>query len=292
MQKQSSGVIGALDMKDPGFKAVYWIFFALMVIVSLICLLPPLWLMLSSLKDVKEFFAVPPTLIPKHYDLQKISGTWKLLEFGRLYWNTLLVTTGCLVFALTFNGLLGYFLSKLRPRGSSIVFGCVLWTMLLPNTLGMVPIFKNIIDFPVLHLNFINTFWPMWMMAGANAFFVIIFKGFFDNIPTALIEAARIDGCSRLGIFWRIVIPLSKPVLMAVAIFSVNNTWSDFFWPYMVLKDKGLWTVIVAIFNLKGTTPLDLQFIALTFSIIPPALLFIFFQKYIMQGFTFSGIKG
>ncbi|UVI29744.1 carbohydrate ABC transporter permease [Paenibacillus spongiae] len=292
MAKQTNGIISTLDMKRPGVKLLYWGLFAFMAAVSLVCLLPPLWIMLSSLKDVKEFFTIPPTIIPKTYDLSKVVSTWKLLDFGRLYWNTLIVTAGCLFFALTFNGLLGYFLSKLRPKGSAVVFGMVLWTMLLPNTLGMVPIFKNIIDFPVLHLNFSNTFWPMWMMAGANAFFVIVFKGFFDNIPQALIEAARMDGCSPLGIFRRIVLPLSKPVMMAVTIFTIHGTWSDFFWPYMVLKEKSLWTVIVAIYNMKGTTTLDIQFIALTFSIIPPAILFLFFQKYIMQGFTFSGIKG
>ncbi|MFD0714353.1 carbohydrate ABC transporter permease [Paenibacillus sp. GCM10027626] len=292
MGKPMTGIIGVLDLKRPGVKLLYWAVFAIMIGVSLLCLLPPLWIMLSSLKDVKEFFTIPPTIIPQTLDLSKIVSTWKLLDFGRLYLNTFIMTAGCLLFALVFNGLLGYFLSKLRPRGSSFIFGMVLWTMLLPNTLGMVPIFKNIIDFPVLHINFSNTFWPMWMMIGANAFYVIVFKGFFDNIPHALVEAARIDGCSLLGIFWRIVLPLSKPVMMAITIFTIQATWSDFFWPYMVLKDQSLWTVIVAIFNLKGTTTLDIQFVALTFSIIPPAILFLFFQKYIMQGFTFSGIKG
>jgi multiple sugar transport system permease protein len=290
--RTNSGLISPLDLKYTRVKVLYWGLFLLLIVISLICLLPPIWVMLSSLKEAKEFYAIPPTVVPKSLHFSKLASTWKLLDFGRLYLNTFALTAGSVVFALLFNGMLGYFLSKLRPRGSSFVFALVLWTMLLPNTLGMVPVFKSIIDFPVLHLNLMNSFWPMWMMSGASAFNVIIFKGFFDNIPQSLIEAARIDGCNRLGIFWRIMIPLSKPVIMAITIFTVNGTWSDFFWPYMVLRDKGLWTVIVAIFNLKGTTTLDVQFVALTFSIIPPAILFLLFQKYIIQGFTFSGIKG
>jgi multiple sugar transport system permease protein len=223
--------------------------------------------------------------------LDKVWETWKELNFTRLYINTLGVTAGTLVFSILCNGMMGYFLSILKPAGSKFVFALLMWTMLLPNTLGMVPTFKNIIHFPVVGVNLTDTFWPMWMMAGANAFFCIIFKGFFDGLPPSLIDAAKIDGGTRLSIFLRIVVPLSKPVIMAITIFTVNGAWADFFWPYMILRENTMWTVIVAIFNLRSLVSLDIQFIALTFAIIPPAILFIFFQKYIMQGFTFSGIK-
>lgn len=290
--RESVGIIGKLDYKKGSVKLLYWILFALLVVIALVCLLPPLWVLSSSVKDIKEFFAIPPTLIPRTFQPDKLWDAWRQLDFTTLYLNTLFLTIGMLVFSILFNGMTGYFLSVLKPKGSRIVFLLVLWTMLLPNTLGMVPIFKNIIDFPLIGINLTNTFWPMWMMAGANAFYVIVFKGFFDGIPSALIDAAKIDGGTRLSIFFRIVVPLSKPVIMAITIFTINGAWADFFWPYMVLKDSSMWTVIVAIFNLKTAVPLDLQYAALTFAIIPPAILFVFFQKYIMQGFTFSGIRG
>lgn len=289
---EPAGIIGKLDYKNVRIKLLYWFLFCLLILIALVCLLPPLWVLSSSLKDIKEFFAVPPTLIPHTLQFDKLWDTWRELDFTRLYLNTFLLTAGKLVFSLLFNGILGYFLSVLKPAGSKIVFVLVMWTMLLPNTLGMVPIFKNIIDFPVIGINLTNTFWPMWMMAGANAFYVIVFKGFFDGIPPSLVDAAKMDGGTRLSIFFRVVAPLSKPVIMAITIFTVNAAWADFFWPYMVLKDQSMWTVIVAIFNLKSVVPLDIQFIALTFAMIPPAVLFIFFQRYIMQGFTFSGIRG
>ncbi|MBN2984057.1 MULTISPECIES: carbohydrate ABC transporter permease [Cohnella] len=285
------GIIGKLDYKRPGIRLLYALLLAALAIISLVCLLPPLWIFASSVKDIKEFFAIPPTLIPRTFQLDKLADTWRELNFARLYANTLLLTAGTVVFSVLFNGLLGYFLAVLKPAGSRFVFVLVLWTMLLPNTLGMVPIFKTIIDFPLLG-NLTDSFLPLWMMAGANAFYAIIFKGFFEGIPQALIDAAKIDGCTRLAIFFRIVVPLSVPVMMAITIFTVNAAWADFFWPYMVLKDSGMWTVIVAIFNLKSAAPLDVQFIALTYAIIPPAILFLVFQKYIMQGFTFSGIRG
>jgi multiple sugar transport system permease protein len=289
--KPMNGVIGALDFKSTRIKLLYWTLMLVLVLISLVCLLPPLWLLLSSLKNIKEFFSVPPTLLPHTFEPQKLWETWRQLKFTELYWNTLVITAGSIVFALFFNGLMGYFFAILKPRGSRILFAVVLWTMILPNTLGIVPVFKNIISFPLLGINLMNTFWPMWMMAGASAFYVVIFKGFFEGIPPSLIDAAKIDGGTKLSIFTRIVLPMSKPIMATITIFTVNATWADFFWPYMVLKKKELWSVTVAIFNLKGLVPMDIQFIALSFAIIPPAILFLLFQKYILQGFTFSGIK-
>lgn len=291
MESRTGGIINTLDFKKPGVKIVYWIFFAIMILVALVCFVPPLWLILSSLKDIKEFYAIPPTLIPKTFDIGKIKQVWVDYGFLRYYINTFGVTVGTLFFSLVFNAALGYFLSKLKPKGSAVIFSLMLWSMMLPNTVGMVPVFKNIIDFPVLHVNFTNTFWPMWMMAGASAFNVIIFKGFFDGIPQSLVEAARIDGASNFGIFYKIILPLSRPVLMTIAIFTVNGTWADWFWPYMVLKDKSVQTIMVAIFNMRSAS-MDIQFVGLSLAIVPPVLLFLFFQKYIMQGFTLSGIKG
>jgi multiple sugar transport system permease protein len=165
--------------------------------------------------------------------------------------------------------------------------------MMVPNTVGMVPLFKNLIDFPLLHLNLTNTYWPMWFMAAVNPVVILIFKNFFDTIPLALLEAAKIDGASTIGIFIRVILPLSGPVMATITILTMNSVWQDFFWPFMVLKDKSTWSVIVAIYNLKATLPQDIQFIALTFAILPPIILFVFFQKYIMNGQSFGGsIKG
>ncbi|MEG2670553.1 MAG: ABC transporter permease subunit, partial [Oscillospiraceae bacterium] len=153
--------------------------------------------------------------------------------------------------------------------------------------------FMTFIDFPIFHVNLINTYLPMWMMAGANAFYIMLFKSFFDSIPISYIEAARLDGCSNLGIFTRIILPLSKPLIMVIAIFSFNGAWENFFWPYLVLKDTNIQTVAVEIFKLKVSgIAIDEFMVVLLFSIAPPAIIFIFLQKYIMTGFTLGGIKG
>ncbi|MFC3803066.1 carbohydrate ABC transporter permease [Cohnella sp. GCM10012308] len=286
------GIIGALELKSPGIRLLYAALMLFMIALAVVCIFPSLWVMVSSLKDIKEFYRMPPTLLPETFDIGKLGRAWKELQFMRYYANTAVMTGGSVLFCLSFNGLAGYFFSKLKPRGSAVLFTLVVWTMLLPNTVGMVPMFNNIVDFPLLHLNLIDTYWPMWLMAAVNPVVILIFKSFFDNIPLSLLEAARIDGATKLGVFAKVVLPLSVPVIVTVTIMTINAVWMDFFWPYMILKDQAKWTVVVAIYNMKSMMPIDLQFIALAFVIVPPVLLFMLFQRYIIQGYTFSGIKG
>ena len=292
---QSTGIISRFDMRSPYVRILYGFIWFCMILAVLVCFLPPIWVMTSALKDSREFFTVPATIIPRSWHPEKLWDTWKMLSFGKAYLNTATVLTGSLVVSLICNGMLGYVLSRLRPRGAKLVLSLVLWTLMLPQSVSQVPLFKNFLSLPLLGYNITESYLPMWILAGANAFYVLVFKSFFDGIPQSLIEAARLDGCNNLSIFFRIMMPLSKPVLMVIAIFTINASWSDFFWPYLVLGSRTeLYTVMVKIFYMAGSTGYseDIQVVALIFTIIPPVILFLFFQKYIMSGFTLSGIKG
>ncbi len=294
--EKTSGVINSTDLKKPQIKLMYWIAFLIIFVISLACILPPLWIMISSLKDIKEYFQVPPTIIPRSFHIEKLAETWNLFKFWKYYLNSLQICAGAVVFTILFNGSLGYVLSRLKPKGSKAVFMAILWTMMLPNSVSMVPLFKNFVKFPILHINLTNSYLPLWLMAGASAFYVMVFKSYFDGIPSALIEAARLDGCNDVSIFYRIILPLSKPVIIVTSIFTINNTWGEFFWSYLVIREPNKYSVMVKIFTMatSGSSGIsqDLVIISLIFAIIPPVILFIFFQKHIMQGFTLSGIKG
>lgn len=292
---QAMGIISKFDMKNPSVKVLYGVIWFFMILAVLLCFLPPLWCMTSALKDSREFFSVPATLIPRSFHPEKLWETWEMLNFGQAYLNTIFVLCGSLIMSLVCNGMMGYVLSRLRPRGYKLVLSLVLWTLMLPQSVSQVPLFKNFLSLPILGINITESYLPMWLLAGANAFYVLIFKSFFDGIPQSLIEAARLDGCTNLGIFFRVMLPLSKPVLMVIAIFTINASWSDFFWPYLVLGSRSeLYTVMVKIFYMAGSSGYseDIQVVALIFTIIPPTILFLFFQRYIMSGFTLSGIKG
>jgi multiple sugar transport system permease protein len=291
---KDSGIINFMDLKKTSIKVLYWSIFSLLVFLALICLLPPLWIFISSLKTVKELYQIPATLFPERINLRKIIKVWNQLDYLKYYINTLKVVVGAVLVTVIVNGLAGFALSRLKPIGSKVYFTIMLWTMLMPTTLSLVPLFKNMIHFPLFGFNLTNTYWPMWLVCGASAFYVLIFKSFFDGIPMPLIEAARLDGCGHFRIFTRIMLPLSKPIIGVVVIFTVNGVWSDFLLPYLVLNDKNAYTVMLAIFSVKNNAnmALDLQLMTVVFAIIPPIIIFCIFQKYIMKGVNVSGIKG
>lgn len=292
-ENKDTGLITALDLKQHHVRIGYWIMFFFLTVISITVLFPAVWIMLSSFKDVKEFLSVPPTLFPHSFHPEKVVKVWNKMNIGRYYVNTFIVSLGDMAFAIGINGLAGFVISRLKPKGANLFFILVLWSMMLPSAVSLVPLFITFMDFPVLHLNLMNTYWPMWLLKGANAFNVLLFKSFFDSISISYIEAARIDGSSDLGIFARIIIPLSRPVVTTVAIFSFNNSWSEFLWPYLIIKDKSLFTVPVQIFRMKTSGfMMDEYVIVLFLAMIPCTIMFILFQKQIMHGVSLGGIKG
>ena len=286
------GIISEIDYANKPAKILYWSLFALMCIIAFVCIAPPIWVILSSLKDTKEFYAIPPTIIPRSFNPEKIVEAWNTFDFSRYYLNTIIVTAGAIIMSVVCNGLAGFVLSKLKPKGSGLVFALILGSMMVPNTVSMVPVYQNIVSFPILGFNMINTFWPMMLMAGCNAFQTMVYKSFFDGIPSALIEAGKIDGCNEIQSFIKIVIPLSKAVVFTSMILTFNAEWGSFFWPFLVLRDKEVYTVIVEVFKIRNSIAQDQVLMILSFAIIPPAIMFMIFQKNIMQGLTMSGIKG
>jgi len=285
--KKDYGIIRTFDLRKRRVKVLYLAIFLSALISAFIAIFPIIWTILSGFKDLREFVN-EAKILPKSYDVGKFIETWKLLGFGRFYINSLIVVVGSIIFAVISNGLLGYALSKIRPRGYKLIYFLILWSLMIPTTTSIVPLFINIVK-----IGLQGSFIPLWLSAGANAFFVILYKNFFDSIPQSIIEAARIDGCNEWSIFFKIVFPLSYPINTVITIFTITNAWSDFLLPYLLLNNTGKETVMVRLFQFRTSVATDVDIIrAVTFSIIPPILLFAFFQKYMMEGIVKGGIKG
>ena len=297
MARQSPvAILSDIESNTRSGKALQVVLLMVSVTVAAICVLLPLWVILSSLEPPTEFFGSPP-IVPSHLQWGKILNVWTKLDFGHLYLNTFLVLAGSLLLVLLFDGLFAYVLSKLRPRGATLMVTVLLWSMMLPNTLAIIAIYRNIVSFPFGGLglngvNLTNTFVPLWLMGCANAFVVIVFKSFFDSISDDYLEAARIDGASTVAIFTRIILPMSRPVFVTVAILITNSIWSDFFWQFLVLNTGNLHTVMVGLYAGSGSMPHDELLVALAIGMVPPVVLFAFFQRYILSGFTMTGLKG
>lgn len=291
-QPEMTGMIFPMEYNKPYIRVVHALFMAVSIILSLVCILPVLWIFLSAFKDTKEFLQIPPSFLPKKIDFGKIMTVWSKYQFGRTFVNTIVMSAGDIVFTIAVNGLAGYVLSRLKPRGSRLIFMVVMWTMLLPSNVSQVPLFMTFTDFPLTHWNLSNTYWPMWLCAGANCYYILLFKSFFDSLSISFFESAKLDGCTNLQMFYKIVIPLSIPVMAVITIFQFNGAWGNFFWPLLLLTKPQTAVIGQKIYSMKGGTTIDQYTVAMLIVIIPPSVIYLIFQKQIIGGLTIGGVKG
>jgi multiple sugar transport system permease protein len=213
---------------------------------------------------------------------------------GRLLWNTLYYAFGALAFQLVFDVAAAYSLSKLRPVLGGTILYLMLATLMIPTTVLVVPQYITVAALPILHLNLIGSPEAIWLPSVANAFNIFLLKRFFDSIPTDYIDAAQIDGASRLAILWRIVLPISRPIIGVVSIFGLVAVWKDFLWPLLVEYGYSPTreTLNVGIWQASNTTPPNLIIAASAMAAIPMIVFFLIFQRNIMAGLTAGGIRG
>lgn len=285
--EKKDGVIRGYDMHSTSVKILAVVIMVVCFLIVIACLFPVVWVFLASFKDIKEF-NTQVSILPSSLDFSKLKKTWDQLKFMKFYKNSLYSVAGSVVAAVIFNGLLAYALAILKPKGYKIVTTIVMWSLLIPATTNIIAVFKNV---NALGLN--KTFWPLWLAFGANSFYIVLFKEFFEGLPSELMEAARLDGCGILKVFTKIVLPMSRPIIMVVVIFAVTAAWSDFLLPYLVLNGSGHETVMVKLFAFKDT-PTDAVSVlrACLFAIIPPTILFVIFQKQITDGAAAGAVKG
>ena len=297
---KTTGILSSSDLKTFKGQILYWIFFALLLIVSIISLFPAIWTILTSFKETQEIYT-GFSLFPKDMSpstlLSRITDSWAELQLGTSFINTIVLSLGNLVFTVFVCGFAGYVLSKLKPRGSKVVFVLVVWTMMMPAQMRMVPNYITMLHFPFAYdfgagISLLDTYWPLWLASAANAFNIILFKNAFDGLSQSYVEAAKIDGCSNFGIFFKIMFPLSMPVIIYVSIGALSGAWSDFFSPLLYL-DKNVVTPL-KIYGLQSDPGIQMntRFMGFVFASIPPFLIFLIFQKRIMGGVNIGGVKG
>lgn len=304
--KKHAGIIMQNDLKSFNGKLLYWVFFFILLIVCLLTFIPAIWMVLTAFKTTQEIYASTsflPNEFSAGYAYDRIIEAWKTLDLGRSMVNTLIVSVGNVIAQIFVCGMAGFVLSKLRVKGTRIVFVLVVWTMLMPGAIRTVPTYMSYISFPfviddkinsITNINILDTYWPIWLGAAGNSFNIILFKNNFDNIPTALVEASKLDGCTNFKTFWKIMIPVALPVVIFICIGALSSAWADYFSPYLVIKDMAKMTTPARIFMLKSdsTVTTNIYMMGLIFASIPSLLIFITFQKYIMGGVTLGAVKG
>lgn len=292
METKREGIITSSDYKKPTVKIFYWSVVVFLVICSMIALLPVVYAFLSGFKEVAEYYSVDASFLPDKIEWRKIARVMDEIKLGKSFINSMAIFALEWFGVVIIGGIAGYVISRLRPKGSKNLFKIMLWTMMLPHTMTMVPMFMTWTDFPFIHVSFMNTLIPFVIPAMSSIMNILLFKNFFDAIPKDYIEAAKLDGCTNLGIFTKIIVPLSVPIIATITVFVFNASWNNFMGPFLYLKDKDMATVALRLYN--ATTELNEpeQMLASFVVMIPSVIVFIFASKQIMGNGMNVGVKG
>ncbi len=272
-----------------------------MTLVLLSFLAPTLWMVSSSLKARTEIFANPIVWIPQEPQWRNYVDAWNILPFGRFAINTFVICGLTVVGTVLSSSLVAYSFSRLRWPGRDFFFAIVLGIMMMPEIITLIPMFIEFRTlgwtkpgnvFGVLPLNFLPLTVPYWLALAP--LYVFLMRQFFKGIPIELEEAALIDGASRLQILFRVILPLSKPVIATVAVFSFLASYNDFLQPLIYLNGQENWTLALGLRALSDnqTAQWELVFAAATIILIPVLLVFIFAQRYFVQGIATTGFGG
>ncbi|MGL4621908.1 carbohydrate ABC transporter permease [Chroococcidiopsis sp.] len=264
--------------------------YGLLGAIAILMLFPLLWLLSTSLKSPTEnIFQFPPQFLPSQPTLNNFTRVWETNPFGRYLFNSTLVALLTVGLNLLFCALAAYPLARLEFRGREIIFTAIVTTIMIPFQIVMIPLYILTVQ-----LGMKNTYLGIIFPAIASAFGIFLLRQAFQGVPKELEEAARIDGCSELGIWWHVMLPAIRPALVTLAIFVFIGAWSDFLWPLIAIDRPELYTLPLGVAMLAGTFSLDWRLIAAgsIISIAPILILFLFVQRYIVPTAAGSGVKG
>ena len=262
---------------------------AILLIGAFIMLLPFIWMVSTSFKPSSEIYVFPPRWIPKNPTLKNYVDLFSSINFGRPFLNTVIVASSITFLSVLLSSMAGYAFAKFRFKGRDKLFFLILTTLMVPGQMTMIPVFLLL-----RYLGLLNTYTGLILPGAVSVFNIFFMRQFIITIPNDLIEAARIDGARESYIFFKIILPLSKPALTTISIFTFTGSWNSFLWPLIVAQDERMYTLPVAVSVLAGQygENIAIQMAGSCIVITPILIFFLFAQRYFIKGIALTGLKG
>lgn len=265
------------------------ILYIVLIITALVTIMPFIWMISASFMIDGEASVYPPSFFPSNF----FWGQYKLL-FTRLnvtsnFFNSLFLSVTITLISIFLNSMAGYAFAKFRFKNRDKIFNLLLSSMIIPAQVTMLPLFLMLKNFGLL-----NTYMAIIIPGLANIFGIFLIRQYVVSIPDSLIEAARIDGATEFQIYYKIILPLAKPILVTLGLFTFLGVWNDFLWPLIALTDNSMYTLPVALANLMGehTKDPELMMAGAVITIIPVIVVFLVLQKYYIKGIMMGSVKG
>ena len=277
--------------------------YAIAIFLSVVFAFPLLWMLSSSLKTRAELFVFPPQLIPTQWQFGNYTRAWEAARFSRYFVNSAFVAVCGTILTLLVCAMAAYAFSKLRFRGRDVLFWAVLASQMIPGVVTLIPVFLVVKSVPLAGGNnilgqgghgWLNSYAGLIIPGVGGAFGVFLLRQFLMSIPDDLLDAARVDGSGEFGIFYKVVMPLAKPALTTLAIFSFQGLWNDFLWPLVITTDDRYRTIQLGltVFRQRFTTDWGPLMAGVTIATVPMILVFLSAQRYFVSGIAMTGIKG
>jgi multiple sugar transport system permease protein len=288
------GLISEAEWRNPRVRWGVGTLQALLLVALVVGGLGPiLWLAKSAITPTIDTITHPMALFPHGSAWSNLREAWTTVHVGRYFWNTVFIAFGSWASQIVVATTGGFALSVLRPKYAKVINALLLTTLFVPAVVLLVPLYIEIVHPPLIHHSFIDSYWAVWLPAGASAFNVVLVKRFFDNLPREIFEAARIDGAGPFRLFWSIVLPMSKPIIGVVSIFAVLASWKDFLWPLLVLTNPNEQPLSVRLPSIQSQTSLGVFLAAMFIACLVPIAGFLVFQRSFLRGTGLGGaLKG
>jgi len=267
--------------------------YGLMCVLLIPFVFPTWWMVTSSIKPISDIFAFPPQLIPQNYDWTTYSKVFELQPFVQQYWNSAYIAAVVTIGTMVVSSMAGYAFARIRFPYADTIFMIVLLGLLIPSEVTIVPLFQMF-----LKAGMVNTHWPLILVpifGAPSVFATFVMRQFFVTLPAELEEAARVDGLGRFKIFRKIALPLAKPALASVAIFTFLHSWNLFLEPIVFLSSAEKFTLPQALTQYTdayGGPMWNIQLAAATLTALPVLIVFIIAQKQFVEGLAHTGLKG
>lgn len=294
VEAEDRHILSAADWRRPRIRiTTNALHIILLILLVLVGLFPLLWLFKSGVTPTQDTLTNPLALFPHGIAWDNVVKAWNDVHIGDFFFNTIAMAAGEWAVQLIVATTAGFALSVLRPKYGRYLAGLVLATLFVPAVVLLVPLYLTILHPPLIGHSLINTFWAVWLPAGASAFNVLLVMRFFDSLPREIFEAARTDGAGTFRLFWSIVLPMSKPILGVVSVFAINAAWADFLWPNLVLADIHIQPLSVRLPQIQSSTDLGVYLAALSIATLIPVVIFLIFQRTFLRGGGLGGaVKG
>lgn len=265
------------------------IVYLLLFLIACLTAGPFVWTLLTALKGSEDIFAFPPRFWPEQPTLKNFLEVWQIVPFGQYLLNSVIVSLTTVISTVLLSSLAAYPLERLRFPGKNFIFVAILGTMMVPEQVVMIPVYRIL-----LRMNLLNTLVGIVLPTSVNAFGIFLMRQFYKSIPRDLDEAALIDGCSHIRIWWNILLPISRPAVATLAVFTFVASWSNFLWPLVVLRDTANYTLPVGLNALISAFSADYKYLAAgaILSILPVLAVFVFMQRYFIKGILAGSVKG